>query len=255
MRPPAGFTRIDEQAALFVASDAWLVRVRVDGDVEFAFQPPQGSVHMSQDHLAAVGRFEAEGRFANRADDLHSGRDTRFISFVVAEAADEVAVQLAQRRHGKRRNQVTRKNHQFALRVVEGLNRTTDIVEMVVTVRKDSDNHSRDALPSTNEDELQRQVYPVCEPLVQNKAPIRINAADRTLGVRKWPAPESLEFGLVAQPLCTDWFPSFDRRLVGLLSDASPSVSSVLKLHSSQKKSFAAGGVHATQQPTPGMDE
>ena len=130
-----------------------------DRDVEIAFDSSQGAIHMSDQNTASVRCLESERRFTDRADDSHSRRDTGLVSFVIAETGDNSTPQLAQGRNRKGRNKIPRKNDEFTSRTIEDLNRSLNMVQVVVAVGEDTNQHQSNPVRLPNKLAVRGKTY------------------------------------------------------------------------------------------------
>ena len=126
---------------MIVAGDLRLVGVRIDEHVEVALVPLCPGQSVCQQETRAVAGTVTERRLAERSDNLDAAEQSNFVALVVAEAADERAIELPQWRHGKRRDEVARKQNQFDLFVVEELDSSPQVVKVIMDVSKNSDTH------------------------------------------------------------------------------------------------------------------
>ena len=102
-----------------VVLDDRLVRVAVDQHVVRLVETARLREHVYDDEPTPIGRFITNGRFFQPADDLHAREQADAVAFVVAKAADKRALELSQRRHGERRNQIAREQHDLAPAPIE----------------------------------------------------------------------------------------------------------------------------------------
>ena len=114
------------------------MRVAIDEHVEWLGQIAGLRQHVYQHESHAVGRLVAHRSFLQPADDPHAREQPYAVPFVVAEAAHEGTIELAQRRGRERRNQVAGEQHHFALAAIELCDRQPQVVQVIVNVGKDS---------------------------------------------------------------------------------------------------------------------
>jgi hypothetical protein len=117
--------------------------VGVDQNVELSLAVLRPGQSVSEQNSGSVGRSVAERWLADRSDDLHPAVKPDLVSLVVAEATDERAIQLPQRRDGKRRNQVASKQNGLNLLGIKTFDRHSKIIEVIVNVGENSDSHGR----------------------------------------------------------------------------------------------------------------
>lgn len=101
-REAAGFARIDQQPILLVALDSRLMGVTKDGHIPIVRLTTQLPLHVANDEPRAIGGREADRRLGHVANQRIARHQTDFVAFVIAKAADKLALQLPQRGHGKR---------------------------------------------------------------------------------------------------------------------------------------------------------
>jgi len=83
--------------------------VAKNGDIPIVGLAAKLPLHVTDDEPRAVGRSVSHRRLGQCADKRKTCVQADLVAFIVAEASNQWAFQLAQRRDGKRRNQVTSK--------------------------------------------------------------------------------------------------------------------------------------------------
>jgi len=92
-----------------------------------------------QQDSASVRGFEAEGRFADAANDSHPGANTRFVPLVVAKTTNDFAIQFPQWRNRERRNQISGENDELTMGLIKDFYGPANVIKVVVAVCENTD--------------------------------------------------------------------------------------------------------------------
>ena len=131
------------QPLVRITNDVRLVRMCRNEDIKFTWVILYVIGDMRHQNARTVGGTESEGRFGEFSQNAKPGVDAEPVSFIIAKTCQHLAFQSAKWREDDGRNEIARKYNEFASFVVKNLDGFPHMIEMIVSIGKNSNPHAR----------------------------------------------------------------------------------------------------------------